>query len=73
MRFGNCTGCRQAPSCGTHPDNARYGMCEGGRAGGGPHPYGGVCQAASYLGQGRHPEFICSTLRTRGLQRGSVG
>ena len=42
------------------------------RAGGGQHPHGGVCQAASYLGQGPHPEFICSTLRTRGLQQGSV-
>ena len=47
-------------------------MCEGSRAGCGQDPHGGVCQAASYLGQGPHLEFICSTLRTRGLQRGSV-
>ena len=44
------------------------GMCERGRAGGSQDPHGGVCQAASYLGRGPHPEFICSTLRTRGLE-----
>ena len=30
------------------------------------------CQPTSYLGQRPHPEFICSTLGARGLQRGSV-
>ena len=60
------------PSCCTPPDNARYGMCAGGRAGSSQDPHGRVCQTAGYLGRGPHPEFICSTLGTRGLQRGSV-
>ena len=51
MRFRNRTGFRQVPSCCTPPDNARYEMCEGGRAGSSQHPHGRVCQAASYLGQ----------------------
>ena len=68
MRFRNRTGYHQAPSCGAPSGNARYGMCERGRAGGSQDPHGGVCQAASYLGRGPHPEFICSMLGTRGLE-----